>query len=173
MIHHINFRDIFKIIFIGTIVGILSFITQDNVKWSALFRQPPQPRQIPEVTNPIETIGLADALKLFNSKKAVFLDVRDKKYFDYGSIQNSESLSPADSRKINQQILERWKSKQAVIVYCNGITCPIAFYVAHNLSDLGLESVKVYAGGWPEWRGCRLPMTMSLTMQEEEATREK
>jgi len=158
-----------KIIFGGAFLGILGFATQDTVKWSSLFTQAPIAKEIPAQKIQFETIDLADALKLFYSKDVVFLDAREKKYFDYGSIRGAENLDPEKIGSISLATLKRWKEKSAVVVYCNGVSCGASFYAARQLIEQGIDNVKVYAKGWPEWKSCHLPMTMSQAMMKEEA----
>jgi rhodanese-related sulfurtransferase len=173
MIKKVDLKPITKIVLSGALLGVLAFLSQDNIGWASLFTQSHPTKQISDSKADLETIELPGVLRFFNSKDVIFLDVREKKYFDYGSIQGAENLPSENLSIVGHEALERWGKMTALVVYCNGVGCGTASLVARQLTDLGLHNVKIYVAGWPEWRSCHLPMTMSQAMKkEEEATRE-
>lgn len=167
-----DLKPISKIVLSGALLGVLAFVSQDTIGWTSLFTQSRPTNQISDSKAELETINLPEVLRFFNAKDAIFLDVREKKYFDYGSIQGAENLPSENLSSVGHETLERWGKMSALVVYCNGVGCGTASLVARQLTDLGLHNVKIYVAGWPEWRSCHLPMTMSQAMKKEEAPHE-
>jgi len=146
-------------------------VTQDQVKFDELFSPPSQPEKsaAPEIR--VEIVDLAETIRLFKTPESVFLDVRLKKYYDYGHIERALSVPIERISQFTDGQLEEWKTAPAVVIYCNGTTCGLGFSVAEQLMAHGLENVKIYTEGWPEWRSCRLPIAMSDQMKADERSR--
>jgi rhodanese-related sulfurtransferase len=151
---------------VAAFFSLVIYLTQAKVQVADLFSKP-APAPVVEPSVRLEIINLADALQLFHNPSVVFLDVRAKRYFDYGHIKGAlnlpfEELSGTDAARI-----ATWKEAPAVVVYCNGVACGTGFASARHLMEQGLDNVKIYVEGWPEWRLCRLPMTMSAEMKRD------
>ncbi|HKJ04334.1 MAG TPA: rhodanese-like domain-containing protein [Geopsychrobacteraceae bacterium] len=48
---------------------------------------------------------------------------------------------------------------RVLITYCNGFGCPDSFDLGVLLLQAGYQQVRVFEGGFPEWRDAGLPMT--------------
>jgi rhodanese-related sulfurtransferase len=161
-----NFLILGKLIALALIASSIIFVTQAKVTWNSLWILP----SVPSVAKlpPIETVSLASALMLFHREGTVFLDVRESRYYTYGHIHDALNWPP--ERMTNppaEHLLTALRNANSVIIYCNGVSCGLVYTAANKLRELGLETVKVYPEGWPEWRNCRLPMTMSKQMKED------
>jgi len=168
---HTNFYSFLRIIAVGCIFGCIGFCTQTTVKWENLFRRS-LVKQITPSNSLIQTLTLAEALRLFHERDTTFLDVREKRYFEYGRIEGAENLPPERLVNISSDQFNRWKAKRSLVLYCNGLGCGTAYFVAARLEALGFNNVSVYERGWPEWRSCHLPITMSPALKTKELTDE-
>lgn len=144
------------------------FLTQDHVRSRDLFSQPAiittkQP------TIQFETIELADAIRYSHRQGVIFLDVREKQYYDYGHIERAQNIPIEQISKLTDAEVQSWKAAPTIIVYCNGVSCGIAYQAAKLLMAKGIDNVKIYVEGWPEWRSCKLPITMSEQMKQDVA----
>lgn len=48
--------------------------------------------------------------------------------------------------------------EKTLVVYCNGYGCPDSFDLAQRLIAEGYRDVRVFEGGFPEWRDAGLPV---------------
>lgn len=147
-------------------MGLVIFSTQEGVSWQSLWKAPSL--EAPSVLYNISTVDLADVLRLYHGRTAVILDVRDKKFYDYGHIEGAISAPIETLHELPAPVLQRLRDSSSVLVYCNNTSCGIAFAAARILIDQGLDHTVVYPEGWSEWRSCKLPMTMSQEMKKEE-----
>jgi rhodanese-related sulfurtransferase len=152
-----------KLLALSAVTSLILFLAQDVVDLGDLFR----PSSLQPHSAPINlaTSSLGDCLKLYYSPKTVFVDVRERRFYEYGHIQNALSLPLDEISSMPDPMLDTLKSASSVIVYCNGIACGASFFAARRLVDKGLTNVSVYVEGWPEWRACHLPITMSDAMK--------
>jgi rhodanese-related sulfurtransferase len=167
-IDSINKFAIAKIIALTTLCSSAIYLTQDKVSLSSLFVTHNQP-VASEVVFRFETISLPQVLQYFNNPETFFLDVRAKQFYDYGHINGAINLPAETIPQLTEEQVTQWKGAPAVIVYCNGVSCGTGYLVARRLMEKGLDNVKVYVEGWPEWRSCRLPITMSDQMKKDVA----
>jgi rhodanese-related sulfurtransferase len=154
-------------LFIALMFSFLIFVSQSMVSIGDMFFQ----KQLaPDPSNNLisfQTISLSQALPLFYEPGTVFLDVREKQYYDYGHIANAENLPLNQIKIISPELLNKLQTASIVIVYCNGISCGLSYFAARQLMDKGLDNIQIYTEGWPEWHKCRLPVTMSDAMKNE------
>ena len=54
--------------------------------------------------------------------------------------------------------LARVAKDQVIITYCSGFGCPDSFDLGVLLIELGYQDVRVFEGGYPEWRDAGLPV---------------
>lgn len=146
-------------------LSLTIFATQEKLAWRDLWHSP---AVAPTPPTPISTVGLADALRLFYTPGSVILDVREKRFYDYGHIEGALSVPFESMELLPAPLLEKLKAAPSVLVYCSATSCGTSFLAARKLMDQGLDQTVVYPEGWGEWRSCWLPMTMSRKMQEEE-----
>jgi len=77
-------------------MGLIIFATQEKLAWRDLWHSP---TVAPTPPTPIPTVGLADALRLFYTPGSVILDVREKRFYDYGHTEGALSL-PFESMEL-------------------------------------------------------------------------
>ena len=102
-------------------------------------------------------IELEGAMTAHHEHQAIFLDARDRAFFDLGHIPEARSLPretfPTDFAAFARQTDKR----QRLIVYCSGEDCDDSTVVAKALARLGFENVAIFKGGWEEWSAAGLP----------------
>jgi rhodanese-related sulfurtransferase len=162
----IRFSALAQIFGLMLVFNCLIFLTQDHFDFDSLFVTPQnKTSHSADRLGSIETIELAEALQFFNNPEAIFLDVRDKKFYDYGHIERARYFPIDGMSNFSETELKKLKEAPAVVIYCNGTPCGSVYVAAQKLSEKGLDNVKIYAEGWPEWRLCQLPITMSEHMK--------
>ena len=102
-------------------------------------------------------ITLAEAEDYFISGEAVFIDSRDAAKFRAGRIFNAVNV-PYETGHI-KEALERLALPEGktLVVYCEGDECQSSVNLAKILQQRGYTAIKVFFGGWAEWKEAGLP----------------
>lgn len=98
-------------------------------------------------------ISQADALKLYKSGQAVFIDVRSNAQFSLGHIKGALSIP-------GSQIVSRFEevpSRKTVITYCACSAEQSSGRAASDLIGHGVKNVFALKGGWTEWKAAGNP----------------
>jgi len=103
-------------------------------------------------------ITLAEAENLFAGGKAVFLDARPEKECHEGWIPGATNVPfETTDRKTLKELTGRFPADISIVVYCSGGDCLSSLGLARILVDLGVKEVRVFLGGWAEWKQAGLP----------------
>ena len=108
-------------------------------------------------------LTIEEARALQKSGKALFLDARSDREYQYAHIPNAISAYYQDV-KTNPKILSLDRS-QPVVAYCNSPKCPMAEVLATKLNELGFTRIYVFPGGMKEWIGAKLPIQAAEVLQ--------
>lgn len=111
----------------------------------------------------ISFLSLPEAYSLYNQKKAIFIDARPERDFQYFHIKNAIS-APYDSAKQNPQLIAMDKT-QLVVAYCSSEKCPMAEILATTLREMGFEKVFVFSGGMKAWGQAGYPVERAEILQ--------
>lgn len=91
-------------------------------------------------------------------KGVVLVDARPSEVYREGHLPGAYSL-PLDSPEPS---LDRFRElvplTTPIVVYCSGYGCPDSHEVGARLIIAGYGEVRVYEGGFPEWRNKGLPV---------------
>lgn len=105
-------------------------------------------------------LSLVGAKNRFDQKNAVFLDARSPEEYAEGHIPGALEFYADDFEKFAPVVLPQLKDKnQELIAYCHGSSCELSLHLANALMDQGYTNVKVFFGGWPEWKKANYPIT--------------
>lgn len=112
----------------------------------------------PEGRN-IPTVPLGDGAVKFFSGEALFLDARSTADYQLGHIHGALNMPihEGDFGERLQQFSLEVDHQKELIVYCDGIGCPLSPELASILLGMGYENVKILIGGWSEWMMAGLP----------------
>ena len=124
--------------FSGHLVSPLRPVTQESAP-AAL----PMPVLIDEVQQLIASGGW-------------IVDARSPDLFAMGSIDGALSLPLVDIDAFLPDFLARVAKDQIIITYCSGFGCPDSFDLGVLLIESGYQDVRVFEGGYPEWRDAGL-----------------
>jgi rhodanese-related sulfurtransferase len=101
-------------------------------------------------------IKLNQALKLYNSGRALFVDARDKWDFAEGHIKDAVNIPEYSFDKSNP-VLKTIPKDKTIITYCGGDDCEMSEKLAEYFSELGYKNVFIFFGGWNEWQAANYP----------------
>ena len=102
----------------------------------------------PNAATSFARISQADAVRLFKTGQAVFIDVRSNEQFSYGHIRGSLSIP-------GSQIIKRFNEVppgKTVITYCACTAEQSSGRAAAQLTAHGVKNVFALKGGWSEWK---------------------
>ncbi len=108
-------------------------------------------------------LTIDEARALQKSGKAVFLDARPDREYQYAHIPNAIMAYYMEA-KSNPQVLTLDRN-QTVVAYCNSPKCPMAEVLATKLNEIGFTRIYVFPGGMKEWIGAKMPIQASEVLQ--------
>lgn len=101
-----------------------------------------------------QRISQADAFKLYQENKAVFIDVRSNGQFTLGHIKGATSIP-------GSQVVTRFSEilpGKVVITYCACSAEQSSGLAATNLMNHGVKNVFALKGGFNDWKTNRYPI---------------
>ena len=118
-----------------------------------------KPREVVAAAS-VGSIGLEELFGLVESGGVLLLDVRPALFHNLGHIpgslglprKSSDGWIPAEEGRIRGAV----SAGRPVVLYCANRECPDASAVAGKLAARGIP-VKVFGGGWDEWKAAELP----------------
>jgi len=108
-------------------------------------------------------LSLSGAKDRFDRKSAVFLDARPPDEYQQGHIPGALSFYADQFDQVAPQVLPQLTDKtKEIIAYCHGTSCDLSIHLAQKLAEQGYTNVKVFFGGWPEWKKAGYPITQGV-----------
>ena len=101
---------------------------------------------------------LIDEVQQLIASGGWIVDARSPDLFAMGSIDGALSLPLVDIDAFLPDFLARVDKDQVIITFCSGFGCPDSFDLGVLLIELGYQDVRVFEGGYPEWRDAGLPV---------------
>ena len=107
-----------------------------------------------------EMIEVEEALEMFGAGTAVFIDTRDEWDYRAGHIKGAVNIPLADL-DTRTDTLRDLPGDKRLITYCDGTRCSSSIEFANRLYSVGISNVKIFFGGWEEWKSRQFPMETS------------
>lgn len=89
---------------------------------------------------------------------AVLVDARDGIPYAEGHLPGALSLPLGEVDARLDGFRRQVAVGQPLVIYCNGYGCPDSFDLGVRLLKEGYRDVRVFEGGFPEWRDAGLPV---------------
>ena len=103
-------------------------------------------------------ISLAEAEQLFAQKAATFIDARSQEEYVSGHILGALNLPLNEMKKGVAGDQLQALAVRSLVVYCQGGDCESSVALAKILYESGFKNIKVFQGGWAEWKQAGLPV---------------
>jgi len=103
-------------------------------------------------------ISLEEAMDLFFSRNAVFLDARAPDLFEFGHVLGSRNLPWEEFDAYYNRVMKDIRRDAQIITYCDGEGCSLSKELALALTTEGYQNVRVLVNGWRRWEEHRLPV---------------
>jgi len=149
--HRQSINEALLLITAATVLGFAyTFVTKQG------FFSGNNPNPHAAATN-LEMISLEKAKGLHESQDALFVDSRHDFEYKMGHIHGAINIA---LREVNthRALLESIPKEKMLIIYCDGIECNSSIELALKLTELKFTNVKVFFGGWQEWKANNLPI---------------
>lgn len=117
-------------------------------------------RQVEEVSAPaaLPMPVLIDEVRQVKDSGGLLIDARSPELYDLEHIDGAVSLPMVEIDTALPDFLAKVAKDQILITYCSGFGCPDSFDLGMQLIDAGYLDVRVFEGGFPEWRDAGLPI---------------
>jgi len=116
------------------------------------------PTPVPAASDHFPRVSLMGAKDRFDKKSCVFIDARKPEEYSQAHIPEALNCFGNEVDKNAPLLLPQLPDKdREIIAYCHGGDCDLALQVAQMLQQQGYTRVKIFAGGWPEWKKADYP----------------
>jgi rhodanese-related sulfurtransferase len=102
-------------------------------------------------------INADEAVKIFQGRTGIFIDVRYEDEFNEGHIKGAISL-PLRTLETNPDLIQGLAKDTLIVTYCSGEQCALSIDLGERLAAMGFTNVKVFFSGWLEWQKRNLPV---------------
>jgi rhodanese-related sulfurtransferase len=153
---------------LGVVLG-LSFNTQLVLDaFSGRLTTPVRPTAVvakpePTAAQPAEPASfpvpvVLEEVRELLQRGAVAVDARAVEIYTEGHLPKAVSLPLGEVDDL-LKAFQRIVAKDTILItYCSGFGCPDSFDIGMRLLEEGYVDVRVYEGGFPEWRDAGLPV---------------
>ena len=119
-----------------------------------------RPKLLPPSTedNKGNIISFQTLKEKFEQPRVIILDARSPDEFTEGHIPGAKNLPYYEFAEKASAVLKDIPCDREIIAYCEGLECSNAEDLAFLLKENGYAYVKVFEGGWEEWRENGMPV---------------
>lgn len=89
---------------------------------------------------------------------ALLVDARERALYAEGHLPGAVSLPLGEVEALLEGFRGRVDVARPLVLYCSGYGCPDSFDLGMRLIAEGYRDVRVFEGGFPEWRDAGLPV---------------
>jgi rhodanese-related sulfurtransferase len=106
------------------------------------------PAVVLEFPDPVELDEIDELL----AEGALLVDARNSDDYRAGHLRGAVSLPLGEIDARLAAFQQQVPKEQILILYCNGFGCPDSFDLGVRLLASGYQQVRVFEGGFPQWR---------------------
>ncbi len=103
------------------------------------------------------SVSLDQAKRLWDAGDAVFVDARPPYEFGDGYIPRAINIPYEEIEYYGAEIAEL-PQDEILVVYCAGESCDLSIHLGDALVERGFARVRVFFGGWNEWKQAGYPI---------------
>lgn len=100
---------------------------------------------------------LIEEVQQVRAAGGLIVDARSPELYAAGAIEGAVSLPMVDIEAVLPEFLSRFGKDTLIVTYCSGFGCPDSFDLGVRLIAAGYRDVRIFEGGYPEWRDAGLP----------------
>jgi rhodanese-related sulfurtransferase len=141
-----SIRETFLLIGAAAILGTASTYVTKQVFFS-------ENKSAPQ----LEMLSLEKVKELYESKNVLFIDARHEFEYTMGHIRGALNIGLKEI-ETHQHQLDDIPKEKLLVVYCDGTDCNSSLELGIKLMEWGFTNVKIFFGGWQEWKTNNLPI---------------
>lgn len=150
-------RSIFESVGILLFAVALALLT-NFFRYDGLPLLRPQPSPPPSEDTQNNIISLQMLREKLKQPGVIILDARFPEDFVQGHIPGAKNLPYYEFAEKASPVLKKIPVDREIITYCEGLECSNAEDLAFLLKEKGYTKVKVFEGGWEEWKENKMPV---------------
>lgn len=152
-------RILFEAVLIAALGAAIGLAVNHRLLSDAFTGQLAVPEPVTSVAGALlpQPVLLAEVRELASSG-AVLIDARDGALYADGHLPGALSLPLGEIEVQLAGFRQKVETGKTLIAYCNGYGCPDSFDLGMRLLKEGYRDVRVFEGGFPEWRDAGLPV---------------
>ncbi len=151
-------KEICLIIVVGCCMGMAFNLFWEN---RVPFITPPK-AEIYAQRN-IPTLTAEETKAKLDQVGVIILDARKAEEFEQNHIKGAWSLPVTHFSLYYPKMKEVLPKDAEIIVYCAGEECGASLHLAEELTRLRYKNIKVFLGGWVEWKKAEYPYESSIS----------
>ncbi|MFN0118224.1 MAG: rhodanese-like domain-containing protein [Elusimicrobiota bacterium] len=105
-----------------------------------------------------EFVSLAEVIQIQKDQSSFIIDARTSQEFTIGRIPHSRNLPFYEMEKFQNDAMKGIDTDDAIIIYCEGVGCELSFFLGREFQTQGYQNVRIFYGGYPEWKNAGLPI---------------
>jgi rhodanese-related sulfurtransferase len=102
---------------------------------------------------------LIDEVQQITASGGLIVDARSPELYASEHIEGARSLPMVEIDAELPEFLGTVARDRVIVTYCSGFGCPDSFDLGMTLISSGYLDVRVFEGGFPEWRDAGLPIS--------------
>ena len=108
----------------------------------------------------VDNITLPDLLVLMQIPETLLIDTRNNEYYNVAHIPGAINLPvPINADDINEDVMLQLRSAGNIIVIDADGSHLFSGDLEKTFGHIGIIQIKLYNGGWKQWKACSLPIT--------------
>lgn len=108
-------------------------------------------------------IEMSDVRRIMARRAAIILDARSPERFADGHIPGARNLYVDQFENFYPELEPLLDKGGRIVVYCDGVDCPMAHELGYRLIPLGYTNILYYQKGWDEWEATKQPREPEAT----------
>ena len=109
----------------------------------------------------VRTLDLAQAYKVWQEKKAIFVDARKAEEYQELHVQGAVNIPPETWAELSSSELMKMDRIRELVVYCSQESCDDALKLSKKLRETGFTQVWAFTGGFRAWDEAGYPADTS------------
>ncbi|MBN2092364.1 rhodanese-like domain-containing protein [candidate division KSB1 bacterium] len=106
-------------------------------------------------------INLEQTYQLFQGQSSLFIDARDSKDYELGHLPGARNIPWLNPDEISMPT--NISKNQLIVIYCSDLGCEKSIEMAFYLYEKGFIQVRIFQGGWEEWKKAGYPREKGKT----------
>jgi rhodanese-related sulfurtransferase len=100
----------------------------------------------------------AEAKKLYDTGKYVFVDARPAEMFMEGRVKGAVSFPVNEFDIMIEDFIRKYPVNTSMILYCSGRECEDSHNLGNMLKEMGYSDIQVMIDGYPGWKEGGFPV---------------